>query len=57
MELESMLKIFNFFITHYIEKFTFITCDKPLKMYYTNNKKCLVVFYGVVVSTNHMYIK
>jgi len=52
-----MLKIFNFFITHYIEKFTFITCDKPLKMYYTNNKKCLVVFYGVVVSTNHMYIK
>jgi hypothetical protein len=33
-----MLKIF--FAMHYIEKFTSISCDKPLKMYYTNSEKC-----------------
>jgi hypothetical protein len=57
MELESMLEIFKLFVTHYIEKFTSIPCDKPLKMYYTNSEKCWLVFYDVVVSTNHMYIK
>jgi hypothetical protein len=46
-----------FFAMHYIEKFTSIPCDKPLKMYYTNSGKRWLVFYDVVVSTNHMYIK